>query len=532
MKKFTKKRINRNKRRKTQKGGTIKEWCDYLGRCVGIQPAALPVLSAAATPIIEKPLPVLSPADIIRSRLLTDLNISKIYNSRKVPLNESKLAEMIFQKLSDAFPIKTRNHKIDAKKYDRVFITSDIHADLRKFVQMLTLNNLMSTTINPYDTANPNSIYDSNLIARSEWTGGSRTLLVIVGDLVDGKREFKKNVVRTTGGVEQSFPEYVVNSVDDPRGSFEFLLFALLFNLRLKANLVESEILFTIGNHEYDSIINPVPEIYTTYVTAEAKSFFGGQRPRKFTIMPFLRTSPYFMLNFYSDGVPEVACVHGGFHNNSTHLFGRIEQAQSEINNASEDRDFLQSTYEFEKAGLNTRTYAETPTGECTKVPESGFPLVVVGHCPTTFNSRPSTIISAGGHYEGCDFDEGDRDDSAKVGCVVLDCVGPDGGPSLAFVDTAMTKGYRRPTTSDTREIDNSTRYCQMLLLTHDPALRGPRYFNKIERVTRSGESGLASSGTVVWAAAPLPIAEVEAEVEVGAEEAPMLRQRKHNTNA
>jgi hypothetical protein len=236
----------------------------------------------------------------------------------------------IHAKLAQGFP-GTSNHVINASEYDRAFFTSDIHSDLRKFVQMLKNNRLIGTSLLAYDE---DAMYNPALIADSEWTGGPRTILVIIGDLVDGKR---------------------IKSVQDSRGSFEFLLFALLYNLRRKANRAGSEVLFTIGNHEYDSIIRVKTrpsDYYKDYVTDEAKRFFNDDNMiRSGALLPFLKTSPYYLLSFVTSKI-EVICVHGGLYSDDGGLIGRgrggfdlfnsLLQAQ---NNLDEGENKLDDTF-------------------------------------------------------------------------------------------------------------------------------------------------------------------------------------------
>jgi hypothetical protein len=103
-----------------------------------------------------------------------------------------------------------------------------------------------------------------------------------------------------------------LNSVEDSKGSFEFLLFALLYNLRRKANREGSEILFTLGNHEYESFIQPGPsEYYKDFVPIGAKKFFNihDENIRKRALLPFLMTSPYYILSFTAPKI-EIVCIH------------------------------------------------------------------------------------------------------------------------------------------------------------------------------------------------------------------------------
>jgi len=403
----------------------------------------------------------------------------------------------IHEKLAQGFPGRS-NHVINANEYDRAFFTSDIHSDLRKFVQMLQNNGVIGTPILAYEE----DIYDPALIADSEWTGGPRTILVIIGDLVDGRRIFDEEGT-------------ISNSVRDKRGSFEFLLFALLYNLRRKANREGSEVLFTIGNHEYDSIIYPALGRSSDYykkgfVTNEAKRFFNAsEKIRSEALIPFLNTSPYYILSFITSKI-EVVCVHGGFHREGAgpgsrgYGFNLLSSLVNIQNDIDSNKSNLVNSHPLINEFLNTRIY-NREGGFCDKIAEkpsemkdklSDFLLTIVGHCPTNSKYRSLELIrSDNDRYTGCDG-RVSKEGEHPVGCVVVDCRHEDGAPKLAFVDTAMSHAFR-PSAED-----NSPRPVQMLLLTHDPALEDDkRYFNKIERVARVNDAGLGELTTVLYAA-------------------------------
>ena len=412
----------------------------------------------------------------------------------------------VHTKIQDVFP---PNHQIDCAKYTRVFFTSDIHSDLRKFVQMLKNNELIDTELDPYT----DDIYNPELIADSKWTGGSRTLLVIIGDLVDGRRSSET----PTG-------ELVYNEVEDPKGSFELLLFCLIYNLRVKANEVGSEVLFNIGNHEHMTVITLPPDstrgtVYEKYVAVSAQKFFGTKFVRQNALLPFLYTSPYYILGFYNGGRPEMASVHGGLHSyiekkpiDNTEALVAFQQLIDKGTSFLEDiPPILNDSRAKEGGPIWSRAYNEVDpegAGFCNNLGSTTFPFIVVGHCPTDSNKRTKHLITNNKKtYAGCDIE--DIDIPNPVGCIVTDC-DHGSGPRLAFVDAAMSKAFRKPTvywnqtTGHVTQEDksrvagytlytpppNKDRPVQMLLLRHDPRLDDTRYFNKIHRV-----SGVATTG-------------------------------------
>ena len=105
------------------------------------------------------------------------------------------------------------------RDFGTVVVTSDVHADLRKMVQLLVDTKLVTIVDETGD------VYED--VWNVEWIARD-TLFVILGDIIDGKRGRR--------------------SVTDPRGSYELLIHILLFNLRITARAINADVLFTIGN--------------------------------------------------------------------------------------------------------------------------------------------------------------------------------------------------------------------------------------------------------------------------------------------
>ena len=134
----------------------------------------------------------------------------------------------ILTKLAAASEQLRASFNIDTRLYDHVYITSDIHADFKKLDKMLT--NISVVQKSPRaDNGTPDDI--ANILC-TEWAQ-PRTLVILVGDIVDGARH----------------PEGT--EIDDPRGNIELLLHSYLYNLRIKARMKDSELRFLIGNHDY-----------------------------------------------------------------------------------------------------------------------------------------------------------------------------------------------------------------------------------------------------------------------------------------
>lgn len=392
-------------------------------------------------------------------------------------------------KLLAARELFSMNYIIDANKYPTVYITSDIHADYRKFIQILQDANLISRDLDPYTE----DIYNPRMITETRWIGGPGILVVLVGDIVDGRRKFG----------------WSFSDVDDTRGSFEFLLHAFLHNIRIRALAADSNVIFTIGNHDLESVIavgNLMTSglgtyLYDTYVHATSKTFFLD-RPgvRMGALLQFYRNCPFYFLSIQDGDKREVACVHGGLHGLAGYYGKTLDHSDSLIHIQEEiakGGDLVINTpkiwYEddFQRSPLGnplwTRLYSTKSGGSCDLVNALPYSLVVVGHCPTHNQSlRHTELIATQARFSDCDH--GGPGDSSP-GCILLDCDGAahDKAPKLAFVDTALSKSQRTPPGfALVPDIDNRIRGVQVLRLRHslEHQINGA-FYNVIEKVTQ-----------------------------------------------
>ena len=365
------------------------------------------------------------------------------------------MTSLIRDKIAPLSQLVDRNFIVDATKYPTVYITSDIHSDVRKCIQMLQGAGLLDLgSLN--DIYELDTIYNPALFDQIEWTGGAGTLLVIVGDLVDGKR------------IDKTY-------INDPKGSFEFLLHALLYNLKIKALNAGSDVRFTLGNHDFDTVIRDKEGyLYTSYVTYEAKRFFGDYGMRRAALLPFYKVSPFYLLSIELGGQRQVACVHGGLHSiieygysgttNITDYTEIIRDLQKEVSKDAEnffpDRAmtiFPNPQGKEQPGPLWSRSYAESVSDKhCTEINKTGYKLVVVGHCPTNSGFSRTEAVMSGDKiaYAGCEHSS-----SGPVGdgCVVLDCI-HDSKPQLAFVDVALSYGFRSQDQIDGLQLKNNTK--------------------------------------------------------------------------
>jgi hypothetical protein len=386
-------------------------------------------------------------------------------------------------KISEASKLLKSSYIIDKSLYDNVFITSDIHSDLVKLDFLLMNAGLVRKVSTAETAALPEHV---RLVSESIWVA-SRTLLIIVGDLIDGRREMYG----------------VVQTVPDPKGNIELLLHAYLYNMRIQARELGSEIRFTIGNHDYHTVIrsdsSDYPKFYKAYVHETAQAFFGARERRINCLLPFYNCCPYLFLTIGD----EIACVHGGLtmFSYSGFLdatpFLRALQEQIDLKNSFSvinraDDQLLSRAVVFNKmdgyegSPLWSRRYAQGTKEEVCATIDSNYKMVVVGHCQTGYEccvtGKHTAAILAQAEYTkyNCHMDGG---------CVLLGCEN-QGGPHLAFVDIAMSRSF-----NPTKPLASRAEF---LLLLHNPALPTDRYYNVIIR-KNVGRDGTRDE--VVWAA-------------------------------
>ena len=404
-------------------------------------------------------------------------------------INMEHVRTNIVPKLRESESILRRDHALQCQAYLTVLTLSDIHADFRKFVKILKDLRLIRTELDPYTE----DIYNPLIISDIVWTGGPKTLLMIVGDVVDGQRIDKFNVPDPSLYGRVAWRTYAY----DNRGSFEFLLLAFLYNLRISANEQTSEVLFTIGNHDLNTVIrndftNPMyKDFYNRYVTESSKFFFGRPANRRECLIEFYRLCPFFIVTLVNKDCREVAFVHGGLHSHeSGNDTEELVSFQTNIdNNSFALEDFL--TYprlpdpRADMGPLWTRYYSQTANGVCDNVQNTDYKLIVVGHCPTPGIGGPRmNQLLLNPEHSHCDNGM-TQDIPGKIGCVLMDC--KDRKTKLLFVDTALAQGFRWvPTrvtpTGPQPPFENSTRDVQILRLIHD--LESPEmFYNRVETI-------------------------------------------------
>jgi hypothetical protein len=353
-----------------------------------------------------------------------------------------------------------------------VFITSDVHSDLEKLMFLLFNMNIIDSyyTTNPNDVASP---YYKNLqnaadrnaivyfITNFDIIIPDKFILIIVGDIVDGAR----------------YDNNIFHEVHDEIGNLEVLLHIFLYNLKIKARLHGSDFRFTIGNHDWHTVITDTLDnnMCNAYVHNSARTYFGTEINRRNCLLPFYQVTPYLITCVGE----EVVCVHGGLHRNGSYgepAIVNLTDSLIDIQQRLDASDFLTlnaaDRYYLSTSGTPTsplwsrfyKDYARDTACQPTR-----FKMVVVGHCPTDGRSAGRGYIRqllAEPRYSGCD----------AGGCVLVGCERAH-GPTLAFVDISMSRAFRPYHPNDTG------RRGDVLLLTHVDDPPNTRFYNRVLRI-------------------------------------------------
>ena len=350
-----------------------------------------------------------------------------------------------------------RHNKQYVTKYDTVFVTSDIHSDYRKFIQTLVSIGLIKipNNINIYS----DDIYDHRIITESTWIP-RKTLFVIVGDLVDGKRK---------------------SSVLDNRGNFELLLHSFIYNIRIEALKHDSNIVFTIGNHDHHTIImNKKTTSLDRYITDESQHFFKKMIIRSSTLLTFYECNPFYIFKLINeDNSDNTIFVHGGLHSGKSKLIHNYDKLQDELSSTGLFKN-IQKLFIFNSdtdshgnpiSPLWTRYYSDDPEA-CNDVKaDLKNTLIVVGHTTTSSykdHKYLKSIVDGDKQYATC---------NKTQSCVLLGCPrDSDNGPNMAWVDSSISSSFFNNTLED-----ESKRQIEILKLGHSKNTK--RYYNTIDRV-------------------------------------------------
>lgn len=407
----------------------------------------------------------------------------------------SQLPDEIIKKTMGFWSDVQLTHNIDKTKYDAIYVTSDVHTDLYKLNALLSSAGLINSS--GLETRD-------NILGDFSWLK-PRTMFIIVGDLVDGSRNS-------------------ISEIHDVVGDIELLLHVYLFNLRIKALQNNSDIRFTIGNHDYHSVIkkdvSDMPVFYDSWVHRSSRAFFGSRENRRGCLLPFYTCCPYFLLRVDA----ELAFVHAGLHTafegtniNLSNITLKAQDALDKTGNLdslTEEDHELFSTYRTDGPAtltggpLWTRFYSfANEATVCSKLGDP-FKMVIVGHCRTDECNQTAT-----GLLQTLSSSPRFRADCAGGGCVMMGC-DISGAPQLGFVDISMSSAFRDYNTTAflqrgfniaRKTASEQARRAEFLKFEHDPTrLTDQRYYNRITREKVGGAGG--NQTLLYWEAALAPI--------------------------
>jgi hypothetical protein len=423
--------------------------------------------TAVKMPQVAKPIPRVIRAELL-DKLFTmgpKLNVEH-FSSSILPI--LKTARHAFSGYRN-FP--------NANYYKKVYVTSDIHSDLRKFIEILTDSGLITLNDPTFDLYS-DDIYKPDVICNFTWNL-ENVCIVILGDIIDGSR----------GDASLE--------VDDELGCFELWIHILLYNMKIKANQKNSDVFFTFGNHDYHSLLVINEGMIENYVTRSSKFFFGKtlgttgnmwMLRRASVLLPFYEVDPfiYFSLKM-PDRANAFTGIHAGFHLESgVSDYANISTLQTQIRNVHHTRSIRElGPQNLSKilgrgsdGGLWSRIYS-TPKGCTALQKDMNVEILVVGHCPTMMTAASPIQIqtikqNTNNLYDGCDIDT--NESRGEKGCVVLSC-----NNKLAHVDVGMSGAFY-----DDKDY-HKHRGAEMLVLEHDPSLNSSRrYFNRIQRINKT----------------------------------------------
>ena len=289
---------------------------------------------------------------------------------------------------------------IDNKK---IYVLSDIHSDFPRFIQLLYNSNIIRFNKDIIDQDYFHSLdilYDFEIIDKN-------FILIIAGDIINGKR-----------------PEYYIQT-DTITGDYELRLFIFLTNFKLKSNHYASDVYWTLGNHEYFSLINKT-ENMNRFRCDKCLDFYKNDKNRIKILLCFLLVCPYYFLILYHEKLNRYIFIcHAGL-NNSTDLLQYIdhepENLYKKVNknilyNKSYSNDL--DNYNYNELSLNTKI--------CKIAKKYKYDMMIYGHC---------TINIVNSLYNKKKYIEGCKDKK----CILAVCGDKNIGAQIIFVDIGLSK--------------------------------------------------------------------------------------------
>ena len=291
--------------------------------------------------------------------------------------------------------------KMDNKK---IYVLSDIHSDFPRFIQLLYNSNIIRFNTNNITQDFFHSLdilYDFEIIDKN-------FILIIAGDIINGKR-----------------PEYHIQT-DDITGDYELRLFIFLTNLKYKSQNYNSDILWSLGNHEYFSLITETQDMLR-FRCDKCLNFYKKDKNRINILLCFLLVSPYYFIILHHERLNKYILIcHAGL-NNKTDVLKYIDHQPENLYKKINNMDILVTkaysndldNYDYDIKSLDTKI--------CNFIKNYKYDMMIYGHC--TINIIDG-LYNKQKHINGC------KDKK----CILGVCGDKNIGAKIVFVDIGLSK--------------------------------------------------------------------------------------------
>lgn len=259
----------------------------------------------------------------------------------------------------DQFPVTEHS----CTKFEQIHVMSDLHADYELVFRHLIRFGIMTCTHKSWYTDILNKNEANKVLGSVQWGLGPKNLLVICGDIVDGKR----------GNTQ--VPKCGLN--------VEVMLHILLRNLKILAKNDESDVILLYGNHDF-MCLSRVNYSYAAYCHLnysdegiDIKHDYYDDNDKKQNddiqqrydmLKPFYKNySLYFGIlkehvkigKDYDIDDYELLFSHAGFFFNNSLMFDKTKQLQQELETAYDKSlsNFAKNIETYDSRAGTTRPY-------------------------------------------------------------------------------------------------------------------------------------------------------------------------------
>lgn len=338
------------------------------------------------------------------------------------------------------------------KDFKQIYAMSDLHADYSTFYKRLIDFGIISPPLQKKEIfstfRNKPDIYDFTKLVDFGWIP-ENTLLVICGDIIDGRRVTKRTI-KIINKFERSI-NYKTDEVDDVDGSFELYLHIFLKNLKAKALARNSDVICILGNHDI-MLFGDDSKFNEDYVHTTSNSFFSdktGKNFRKLLLAPFYLSNFYFIFSLGTTN-RTFKFVHASLHSGNKKQNKNIEKETILLQETFFEniKKLFLSENDEEVKKFNDYV-AEAKFDEIPLLWQRDYGKLMWNDekCDSLFNEKDTTIIV--GHCQCTEHPYFlDRPCRINNSCVFSKCHEEESSgsaPRLVMVDTIMSNCFRGP---------------------------------------------------------------------------------------